>query len=529
MKEMVRPEGRNDSANRDTQDIVRREKRRRVDSGWSRYVSGVLLVVAATLLGFPIESFLSPVNLVMLYLVAVVLAAARLGFGPAVLTALMSVLSFDFFFIPPRITLVVADTEYLATFAGFLIVGSVISTLVSEVRAQNRTAQEQEKKTATLYALSRELAAAGDIEAIGSAIEKTIRDVFGWDTVLLLPDDAELLPACGRHSWPTDPELPQAAAWVYENAAPAGLGTSKWAEVTWRFEPLLCPDNAVGVLALEPERPGTALTPEQLQLLGAFVSQVGLAIERELLVDKAQQAELHKATEAFQATLLNSISHDLRTPLASITGALSSLKEDKGSRLVPAQLELVDTAYEEAQRLNHLVGNLLDITRIEGGALRVNWELCDVEDLLGAALAPFNSRLADRQVKVEVPPGMPLVSMDFVLLNQALINVIDNALEHSPEDSPIEVRARLEDEELVIQVLDCGEGIPIQDLDRVFEKFYRVYTYDNLGMGLGLSIAAGFVAAQGGSIAAENRPAGGTLMTVRLPAASLDDQGAHDE
>ncbi len=259
------------------------------------------------------------------------------------------------------------------------------------------------------------------------------------------------------------------------------------------------------------------LTPEQRRTLDAFTNQVALAIEGALLVEQARQAELMEATEKLQAALLNSISHDLRTPLVTITGALSSLEEGP---LLDDEIRrnLIETAREEADRLNRLVGNLLNMTRLEAGAVHVHPEASDVQDLIGSVLEQFGARLENRPIKIELADKLPLIHLDFVLISQVLVNVIDNAVKYSPPSSSIEIRARVVDGEMEISVTDRGVGIPKEDLERVFDKFYRVQRPDNVsGTGLGLSISKGITEVHGGKIWAENRARGGTVIKMRLP------------
>jgi two-component system sensor histidine kinase KdpD len=253
-------------------------------------------------------------------------------------------------------------------------------------------------------------------------------------------------------------------------------------------------------------------------LLDAFASQAALAIERAQLAEQARQAEVLQATEKLQTALLNSISHDLRTPLVSITGALSSLQEDDVELDEATRRSLVENAREEAERLNRLVGNLLDMTRIEAGALKVAREPCDVQDVIGTALESLDDWLRSRPLTVDVPSDLPLVPMDFVLMAQVLVNLLDNALKYSPPGTPIEVHAYMDGSEAHIQVADRGVGIPPDDLERVFDKFYRVQQPGQVtGTGLGLSICRGIVEAHGGRIWANNRDGGGTAVTVTLP------------
>lgn len=342
------------------------------------YIFSLVLVVIATLVCEVIRPYLVPTNMVMVYQLAVVVAAVKLGLRPAIATAFLGVLAFDFFFVPPRFTFSVADKEYLITFFGLFVVGVIISSLVAKVREQS---QEQAR-------LSRQ----------------------------------------------------------------------------------------------------------------------------------AEQARILQARENLERALLNSISHDLRTPLVSITGALSALKGE-GERLSDqARRELLETAFDEAERLNRFVGNLLDMTRIEAGAIRLNMEPSDIQELVGCALAAMEKRLGDREVTVELSPGLPLVPLDMVLMNQVLVNLLDNANKYAPAKSPIEIHASVRDDRLCLEVADRGPGVPPDELGRLFDKFYRIPVPERVGgTGLGLSICKGIVEAHGGKIRGENRDGGGLRIEILLP------------
>jgi len=274
----------------------------------------------------------------------------------------------------------------------------------------------------------------------------------------------------------------------------------------------------VRVDGIKPSNPIANLTAEQYRLLESFVNQAALAIERAQLAEQARQSQLLQATEKLQTALLNSISHDLRTPLVSITGALSSLREDGVALDDATRRNLIDTASGEAERLNHLVGNLLDMTRVEAGAMRVAQEPCDVQDAIGSALERLESLLKGRAVNVALPANLPLVSMDFVLIVQVLVNLLDNAAKYSTPGTTIDVSARVANAHLEIAIADRGVGIPPEDLSRVFDKFYRVQRPDGvIGTGLGLAICKGIVEAHHGNIQAKNRQGGGTIVVLRLP------------
>ena len=495
---------------------------------WRRYGEAVLLVLVGSLLGSVMHRFLAPTNLVMIYLLVVVVAALYLGRGPAVVAAVLCVLVFDFFFVPPYLTLAVSQVEYLFTFLGLLIVGLLISDLTARVQEQVEATRHRERETAALYSLSRDLAVAVDLESVVQAVAANASETLGREVAVLMPGATEgrALELFALSTGATLDEHEMAVAtWAFEHGQPAGRGTDTLPAASLRYLPLRTARGKVGVLGVWPAGAGRYLTPGQRRLLEAFASLAAVAIERVHLAEAAGQVQLLEATEKLQSALLNSISHDLRTPLVSITGALTSLQET-GVRLDDeARRILIDTAAEEAGRLNRLVGNLLDMTRLEAGAIKVRREPRDVQDVNGAALHQFGERLGDRPVEIDIPADLPLVPLDFVLVVHVLVNLIDNALKYSPPGSPIHIRTRPLGGEVAIEVADQGIGIPTEDLARVFEKFYRVQRPDNVtGTGLGLSISKGLVEAHGGRISARNRPGGGTIIMITLPLSEADRQ-----
>ncbi|MFN8456618.1 MAG: sensor histidine kinase KdpD [Anaerolineae bacterium] len=494
---------------------------------WRRYLESFGWVAAITLLNELFHSFIVPTNLVMLYLLAVVIVALRLGRGPAILASVLSVMAFDFFFVPPRLTFAVSDTQYVLTFAGLLVVGLVISTMASRAHDQAEAAHRREAQTATLYALSRDLAAAVGLEAIMQAVITHIGETFDREVAVFLPEGERLVARAVSPGFELNEDKQAVATWAFRHGQPAGRGTDSLAAADARYLPLKTARGVVGVLALKLARSGVNSTPEQRRMMEAFASQTALAVERAHLAETARQAQLLTETEKLQTALFNSISHDLRTPLASITGSLSSVLDDNLDSA--AQRDLLKTAHEEAQRLNRLVGHLLDMSRLEAGALKLSRQLCDVQDIIGAALQRLDKVLLNRPVNTELSTGLPLIPLDFVLVVQALVNVLDNAAKYSPSNSPIDIWAVINDEWLEIQIGDRGVGILPEDLPRVFNKFYRGQHLSPTiptngkpgdwppGTGLGLSISSGITEAHGGRIWAENRPDGGTMVTLKFP------------
>jgi two-component system sensor histidine kinase KdpD len=508
-----------------------------------RYVVSLALVAAATLVGIPLHTIIDPANLVMLYLVAVVIAAIYLGRGPSVITAILGVLALDFFLVPPTLTFAVSDTQYILTFLGLLIVGLVISALTVRVREEADAAQQRESETAELYEFTRDLAATSGIEEIVQAVITHISQTFSREIIIFLAEGDSLQARASSPEFSvTDSEL-AVATWAFQHNEPAGRGTDTLPAAQIRCHPLKTPRGVVGILGVKPMNPTSHLTQRQHRLIESFANQAALAIERAQLAEQARQTQLLQATEKLQTALLNSISHDLRTPLVSITGALSSLLDENSNLDSEARHNLLDTALGESERLNHLVGNLLDMTRIEAGAVHIKHELCDVQDIIGSALGRLAAPLEGRTVNVNLPADLPLVPMDFALIVQVLVNLLDNALKYSFSDQPIDLNARVVGSNLEIQVNDRGIGIPPQDIGYVFDKFFRVQRAEvarkliaispnttkhdpvfrihrpdkATGTGLGLSICKGLVEAHGGIIRAENRDGGGTSITFTLP------------
>lgn len=489
---------------------------------WAGYLKGMVMVMAVSLLCHLVRGFLAPTNLMMIYLLGLVLAATKLGRRPAILTAFLSVLAFDFFFVPPRLTFAVADMEYLITFIGLFTVGVVISTLVSQTRDRAEAIREREEQTASLYHLSRDLSVASDLNGMLSATVKNVEDSVKGKVAVLMPEGERLELRAASAGLVLETKEHAVADWSFRNSSPAGRGTETLMSSELLYLPLQTSGDVLGVLGVRLNSEGEYLSPLIRRLLQAFATQMAFAVERVLLVKQTEQTKILQARESLERALLNSISHDLRTPLVSITGALGALRDCTSVMEEATRRDLLDAALEEAGRLNRFVGNLLDMTRLESGALKLKRVPSDVQDLVGCALAALEPQLVKRKLEVHVEPALPLVSMDMVLMTQVLVNLIDNALKYAPRDKPIELDARMIGSKLNMEVADRGPGVPPHDLYRIFDKFYRVPVPEGAGgTGLGLSICKGIVEAHGGTIGAENREGGGLRVTVALPIESL--------
>ena len=484
---------------------------------WEGYLAGFALVAAVTAFGFLTHGIMAPPNMIMLFLLIVVVAALRYGQGPALFTAAAGVLSFDFFLIAPRLTLAVADAQYILTFLGLLITGLVISTLAARARAEAEGARQREAETAALYSLAQDLTAMTRSDEIAAVVVRHVEEVFRGKAAVFVREN-ELLRMCAatRESESVVGQGP--ADWVFKHGRATGRGTGAHPAEAAYYAPMRSAPSVAGVLAVCPDGPVAPLSEAQQRLVEAFANQAAVALERAHLVEETSRIQLVQATERLQAALLNSISHDLRTPLATITGAVSSLRDPEVRLDEETTAALIDDIHSEAERLNRLVGNLLDMTRLEAGALRVSKEPCDIAEIVGSALEHQARQMPGRQIELDIPPDLPPVPMSEVLITQVLANLLDNAAKYSPVDAPVRVSARVKDGHLVVEVADRGVGIALADRARVFDKFYRIERPGSVrGTGLGLAISKGIVEAHGGTIEALKRPGGGTIFRFTLP------------
>jgi two-component system sensor histidine kinase KdpD len=484
------------------------------------YLWSIAVVVITTLVGLPFRPYIDPTNLVMLYLMGIVITALQWGRGPSMLASLLSVVAFDIVFVPPYDTIVVHDAQYLLTFAGLFIVGVVVSTLTARMMAHAAAAHEREEQATVAFELSYDLATALTIHQIMERAIRHTQRVFAVPAAIYMPTEGELSIHHASDGYRIqDDDLP-VVEWAYRHRQPAGVGTGTLASAAIRCLPLMSAEGVTGVLALQLP---TQLLPPQRRLLESFANQIALALERAQLADATNELRLVQARETFQSALLGSISHDLRTPLVAITGALSALQEQPVILQADARQALVATAREQAARLDQLVGNLLDMSRLEGGSVVVKRELCDLQDLVGAALERTAPALVHHHVELDVPDSLPSVPVDFVLMVQVLANLLDNAAKYSQAQTTITIRAIQRERNVELIVADEGIGIAAGELEQIFVKFHRAGRSDRVaGTGLGLSISKGLVEAHGGRIWAENRAGGGSIFTVELPLSATE-------
>jgi two-component system sensor histidine kinase KdpD len=492
-------------------------------SPWAFYGLSILAVAFTTGLGVPAHRFLHLPDPEMLYLVTIMAVAAAFGRGPALLASALSVGAYDFFFVPPYLTFAVHDTRFVLTFAVMFGVGVAISALASRLRGQELDAREREQEARALFSLTRALAEGATVDELARVTVRHCAEVMGLGTVVvLLPREGRLEP---RASWPTGASLPPhdvgVAEWVLEHDREAGLGTDTLSGAGAFCVPL---GAGLGVVAFS----GRDVPLEQRSLLQGFTRQAAVAFERLRLAEEARSAALRARTEEMRSALLSTVSHDLRTPLAVVTGAATTLRDD--ASIDPATRgSLVETICDEAERLERIVRNLLDMTRVQAGALQVKREWVPLEEIIGSARARLARQLGTRPLVVSLPPTMTLVAVDPLLFEQVLLNLLDNALKYTPAGSPIDLLVREVDGGLELEVADRGAGIDPTEGERVFEKFYRGARSGGSGAGLGLAVSRGIVEAHGGRIAAYNRAGGGARFVVSLPVAEAPPQVPPEE
>jgi two-component system, OmpR family, sensor histidine kinase KdpD len=500
-------------------DVPRRPPSPSRVSPLKEYLWAALVVTLCSLAGWAAFRHFTVTDIAMIYLLGTVVVSSRSGRGPALAAVFVSIALFDFFFVPPYLTFAVSDLQFVSTFGVMLVISLVISGLTVRVREQAGFARERESRTAALYAMSRELTTARDRSQLVDVVRRQIGASFGAAVQLLLPDEAgSLAPLEGQApTYSLDDRERGVAQWVFQRDQSAGLGTDTLPAARALYLPLRASGHLVGVLGVMPSDPRRFQGPAQRQLLEAFADQVALALERMTLERQTQQTQVEIEAERLRTALLSSLSHDLRTPLAGITGSATSLLQDRSMR-DEVRRDLLQTIVEEAQRMNRLIGNLLDMIRVETQTLVVQKEWQPLEEPIGVALIRLDERLQGREVQVQLPPDLPLVPLDGLLIEEVLINLLENAVKYTPAGSPITISARADNETVTVDVADRGPGLPPGEEARIFEKFYRsVGAPPGGGVGLGLTICRGIVQAHGGRIWAENRPNGGAVFRFTLP------------
>lgn len=485
------------------------------------YLKSLGFVGLAIVAGVVLDQALDVRNLALVFLMAVLAAAVRGGLGPALFASLLGAFSFNFFFLEPRYTLTVRDAESLVALLFYLGVALVASNLTAAVQRQAAAARARARTTEDLYLFSKKLAGTGTMDDVLWATAFHIASMLKVRVVILLPEGDTIAVKAG---YPPDDTLANAdiaaAHWAWDHNRPAGRGADTLPGAARLYLPLRTGSGAIGVVGLANDRQGPLLTPEQQRLFTALADQAALAIERIQLVSDVEKAKLTAETDRLRTALLTSISHDLKTPLAAIMGSAGTLKDFADDIPIDARNDLLSTIIEESERLNRFISNLLDMTRIGSGAMEPNYGLHFVGDIVGTALARAAKITGGHRVDLDISSDLPMLKVDPVLFEQVLFNLVDNAAKYSPAATPIGISAWLQNGSVFLSVTDEGPGIPPDDLERIFDSFYRVRKTDHVhaGTGLGLSICRGFVEAMGGSIRAGNRTDRvGATFTIRMP------------
>lgn len=484
------------------------------------------LVVAVALgVGLLVQPVFGIENADLIFLTAVIGVAARFGLLPSVVASVLSVVAYNFFFLPPLHTFTISNPAHVVALAFFLVAALLASNLAGRARDQVNASRQRARTTEALYAFSRKIAGVATLDDLLWAAAFQISSMLKLNVVLLLPNDGRLEVHAG---YPPEDLLDDAdigaASWSWQNNKPAGRGAETLPGARRLFIPIRTSRGPVGVVGLDRETPGALMTPDDRRLLDALLDQTAIAIERVRFAEEIDKRQVLAETERLRSALLNSISHDLSTPLAAILGAATSLQQYEGLYDARTRQDLIGTIRDEAERLRRFVHNLLDMTRLESGALELNREVIDVGEVVGAALERCSRILDQHHLDIDIEPNLPMLELDPVLFEQVLVNLLDNAAKYAPAGSKVTVDARHQGDSVTITVRDEGPGIPLAEVDRIFEKFRRLQIGDRqrAGTGLGLSVCRGFVEALGGTIRAANRTdRSGAVFTITFPHAAV--------
>jgi two-component system sensor histidine kinase KdpD len=491
----------------------------REPSAWRSYLPGVAYVAVATAVAFYLDRSFRASDLGMIFLAAVLTAAVLQGLRPALLAAGLAFLIYNYFFLAPRYSFVIGSPTDILTLFVFLAVALVTGFLAGRVRDQQQATSRRAAAITALLAASRRLSAAAKQLDAATALAEQLSAATGGKAMILLPQAGEIAPAAAAPAMePLGTQDMAAARWAWEHGEAAGSGTGTLPSAAWTFWPLQGIGKRAGVAAIEPQAQGDG---ESLRYVLALLDQGAIAIERAELAAEASEADALRRSERLRTALLNSISHDLRTPLAGVLGATTTLLEYGQELERPVQVDLLESIRDEAERLNRYVGNLLDMTKLEGGGVAPRVQATDLRDVVGAAADRVGRRLGKRELVRDYPPTVSTVPADPALLEQALVNIFENAIGYSADGSRIEAAVYEDERNVVISIEDEGKGIPTSQLQQVFERFQRLSESSDRGQGtgLGLAIAKGFVEAMGGRIAAASpiHDGKGTRILISLP------------
>ncbi|HEY0909091.1 MAG TPA: DUF4118 domain-containing protein, partial [Bradyrhizobium sp.] len=484
-----------------------------------------LMALAFVAVGLGAAKLIQPIfgieNVDLVFLTAVVSVAVRYGLLPSLFASVAASLCYNFFFLPPVYTFTITDPTNVAAFFFFMLIAILVSNVAARVRTQAVTATSRVRTTESLYAFSRKLASTATLDDVLWATAYQIALMLKVRVVLLLPEDEVLTVKAG---YPPEDQLDKAdlaaANWAWSNDRTAGRGSDTLPGAKRLFLPMRTGRGPIGVIGIDDDRTGPLLTPDARRLLDALVDQGALAIERVLLVEDMDRVKRTVESDRLRSALLTSISHDLKTPLASVLGAASTMRDLASGLSEPEKRDLLATVIDESERLNRFIANLLDMTKLESGAVVPNTTRQDIGEIVGSVLRRASKILAHHKVSLELAADMPMLELDAVLFEQVLFNLLDNAAKYAPAGTTISIRSQRDKNSMTLQIIDEGDGIPPTELESVFDKFYRAQKGDHVrpGTGLGLAISRGFVEAMRGTISATNRTdRSGAVLTIRLP------------
>ncbi|MFI5250895.1 MAG: ATP-binding protein [Bacteroidota bacterium] len=496
-----------------------------IQSGLLQYLIAGAIISAVALICFPATQFFGYQTVSLILLLVVALLPLRFGSGPVLLAAALSALLWDYLFIPPRFTFVVAQGQDILMLITYFAIAAVTGTLTARVRAREKAVRQREERAIALYTLTKDLSNASKQDDVALAAVSNIKKFFDAEaSVFLSETDGDIFTkAHPASSYEVDQKEFSVASWVYWNEKKAGKSTDTLPFATATYFPMSGPRYPLGVVGVR-LKPKHQFTIDQEALLQNFLTQIASALEREQLNEIAKKSITFVESERLYKTLFNSVSHELRTPVAAILTASEALLEGLQGSQIGIQRDLVNEIHTATGRLNRLIGNLLDMTRLDSGRITPMVDWCDLHDLINSAVNKLEHELSQHSVIIDIPPEFPLIKLDFGLIEQSIANVLLNGATYTPSGSEIHIRCSMEGDDCLIIISDNGPGFPQESLPRVFEKFYRVPGTSSGGSGLGLSIAKGFVEAHKGSIKVENRIQGGAQFTIRLPALSVSQQ-----
>ncbi|MFZ0723527.1 MAG: sensor histidine kinase KdpD [Xanthobacteraceae bacterium] len=485
------------------------------------YGAALVAVAVALALAELIQAWIGATNSDLVFLTAVVTMAVRFGLWPSLFASVASALAYNFFFLPPIYTFTIADPHNVTAFGFFTLVAVIVSSVAARGRTQAVATMERARTTESLYAFSRKLAGAGTLDDVLWATAYQTALMLKVRVVLLLPERGTIAVKTG---YPPEDILDDAdiaaAKWAWENNRVAGRGSDTLPGAKRLFLPMHTGRGAIGMMGIDSDKPGPLLTPDQRRLLDALADQGALAIERVRLVEEMDRVERNAETERLRSALLTSISHDLKTPLAAVLGSAGTLRDLAEKLSAGEKAELLGTIIDESERLNRFIANLLDMTKLESGAIAPNVALHDLGEIVGSALRRASRILARHEVGLDLAPDLPMLELDAVLFEQVLFNILDNAAKYAPAKTTIRIQAWRDGGTVSLRVIDEGSGIPPADIEHIFDKFYRAQKTDQVraGTGLGLAISRGFVEAMHGTIVAANRSdRSGAMFTINLP------------